>query len=118
MNSRKTFNKIEKNSRFFLRISQISALAILVLGLSCKEAKKENEENIVSVTTNSGPWSDMEKVVNSVKTPEFPDKTFSVLDYGAKADGGKIRSHAEPKVRMGRARIQCDPNSGNARLGD
>ena len=45
MNSRKAFNKIEKNSRFFLRISQISAVLLIMVGASCDENKTQQKKD-------------------------------------------------------------------------
>ncbi len=61
-------------ARFF-----ISLLIITIAFVSCKE--KSN-----TVTQNS-PWDKMHHIIENVGTITFPKKDFSVLEYGAIADG-------------------------------
>ena len=72
------FSEILKISKLFLRIPQIAPFVMLVIVVSCKGEEPAKEK---------GPWDMMQEVVESVKEPTFPDKTFNVVDYGAKADG-------------------------------
>jgi polygalacturonase len=62
-----------------------SALILFTIGgllfVSCQEKKKMITKSDLS------PWNKMKEIVESVKEPVFPDKTFSVLDYGAIGDG-------------------------------
>lgn len=52
-------------------------LFLLFATLSCKQetAKKE------------GHWSEMAKIVDAIVVPDFPERTFNILDYGAVSDG-------------------------------
>ena len=67
--------------RFFLCFSLAS-----VLLFSCKP--KKEEEKVVAV------FDAADKIINDIIIPEFPDKTFNVLDYGAIADGVTNNSDA------------------------
>lgn len=72
------FSEILKISKLFLRIPQIAPFVMLVIVVSCKGEEPAKEK---------GPWDMMQEVVESVKEPTFPKKTFNVVDYGAIADG-------------------------------
>lgn len=57
-------------------------LFVIIIGLiigSCKEKKTDTPENDV--------WAAMEKIIENVKEPSFPDKNFNIMDYGAISDG-------------------------------
>ncbi|NLP58697.1 glycoside hydrolase family 28 protein [Lutibacter sp. B1] len=53
---------------------------VLLIFVSCK-----NKKDSISSITNSS-WEIMYQVIDSVGTITFPDKTFNVLDFGAKSD--------------------------------
>jgi polygalacturonase len=40
-----------------------------------------------AVSADELPWPEAKKIVDETKLPTFPDKTFNVTDYGAKAGG-------------------------------
>ena len=58
----------------------ITSLSLLVIIISC--ATKNNKSD-----TSSVDWSKMDDILNSVKEPDFKNKTYSISDFGAVADG-------------------------------
>ncbi|HSQ47971.1 MAG TPA: glycoside hydrolase family 28 protein [Lutibacter sp.] len=68
-----------KNINFSKKFIQYMLLTLALLLVSCKEAKVELVEN--------NPWKIMQQILDSVAEPNFPDKTFNILDFGAVADG-------------------------------
>ncbi len=45
------------------------------------------EQSQPAADATSDPWKQMETVLAQIKAPAFPDRDFSVADYGAVADG-------------------------------
>ena len=68
----------------------ITSISLLVILISC--ATKNNKSDSSSVD-----WSKMDDILNSVKEPVFKNKTYSILDFGAVADGGKA-SKSETRI--------------------
>lgn len=97
----KLFDKIVKSSKFFLRISQTSLIVMTMFCVSCKGDKTLKEK---------GPWASMQQIVDNVKEPEFPDKTYNVLDFDAKADGVTKNTEAFKKA------IQACTNDGGGKV--
>lgn len=62
----------------------------LVTLTSCKDKKKE----IAKVNV----FDEADKIINSIKTPEFQDKTFNILDFGAVSDGETLNTEAIAKA--------------------
>jgi polygalacturonase len=73
--------KIDKpytNKRLSQRLVVVSfALSILLLGAFMPHVKQNAED----------PWKRMRDIRSEIKPPEFPNKKFSISDYGAVADG-------------------------------
>lgn len=66
-------------------------LSIFELTLnSCKDNKK--------AITEPSPFDVADKIIRSIKNPEFPDNTFNILDFGAVADGETNNSDAIKKA--------------------
>lgn len=63
----------------FFRII-IASVSVLVLSASCA-AKKDNPEGF------SADWSKMQDIIDAVKEPVFPNKKYSINEFGAIADG-------------------------------
>lgn len=64
-----------KNSIFFL---------LLLCLASCHEAGVHDETTTVS---KDDPWAKVGDILAQIQPPVFPDKTFDITEYGAKADG-------------------------------
>lgn len=74
---------------------KILCLCALIAGLvSCKSDQKQQESEIAHNTHQDSPWKKADEIINSITIPEFPDKTFNVKDYGAKADGSTDNTRA------------------------
>lgn len=67
-----------KNSIFFRYYIHVMALLSFVI-FSCEEKKNE--------TVDDSPWGEMKQIVDNLKLPVFPDKTFNVIDFGAVSGG-------------------------------
>lgn len=51
---------------------------------ACKSSVQSTED-----TTDA--WQEAEKIIESIVVPEFPDKNFNILDYGAE-EGGEVNN--------------------------
>ncbi|MDN3670638.1 glycoside hydrolase family 28 protein [Echinicola jeungdonensis] len=72
-----------KNNQFYLGL----LLVILVWG--CSGSKNEKTKD---------PWDELPGILEQIKAPEFQDKTFSITDFGAVADGETDASEAIQKA--------------------
>lgn len=63
-------------------------LNLILLMISC------GEKNLTKVVSEENPWDKMEIILAATKEPTFKNATFSVLDYGAKADGKTMNTEA------------------------
>lgn len=43
-------------------------------------------------TAHAGPWDDMEKLVQSIKQPSFPDKTYNIIKFGAAEKNPSVKN--------------------------
>ncbi|MFV0366705.1 MAG: glycoside hydrolase family 28 protein [Mangrovibacterium sp.] len=64
---------------------KLTLFAILLTFVACGNKQSETNEN-TNITT-ADPWQRCEEIIENLKDPVFPDKIFSILDYGAVADG-------------------------------
>jgi len=72
--------------RFFLNTS----LIILFLGsvaTACKEAPKEQKEVVDA-------FAAADRIIKDIVVPQFPDRDFNIVDFGAVADGGTDNTQA------------------------
>ncbi len=95
---------MQKNRREFLQILLASAGASFVLpNISFGQT--------ASATKNSADaWAEVPKILARIVPPKFPKKDFSILKYGAKADGttdnsGAIRRAIEDCHKKGGGRV-------------
>lgn len=80
--------KLRQCNRFWI-------LCILSLSLfACKNSGSGEGDNTALLEESESPWSKADEIVESITVPQFPDKTFNVEDYGAKADGTTDNSKA------------------------
>ena len=87
------------NTTYFLRI----VLYLFVFALSsCKENKK--------TTAATSAFAAADTIIASIKNPEFPDKTFNIMDFGAVADGVTNNTEAINKA------IDSCSNSGGGKV--
>ena len=68
----------------------------LVLGslYSCKNGSEDKEKAVAEEAESSSPWDKADEIIKNITVPTFPDTTFNVQDYGAKADGTTNNSQA------------------------
>lgn len=69
-------------------------LTVALIMFSCKNSTEKNDIAANEETTLNSPWDKADEIVKNMIVPEFPDKTFSVADYGAVADGTTNNSEA------------------------
>lgn len=81
------FYKINKIEQFLLSISQFALLCVFLVLVSCKENVSNSTENNNAFQGKVDPWVSMRVVIEKVKEPQFPDRNFNIIDFGAKADG-------------------------------
>lgn len=77
---------------------------ILVLTLSCASKRKTEWKS------SSGPLTEMEQLRTKITVPVFPDRIFSVADYGATGDGKTKNTDAFRKA------IEACNKSGGGRV--
>lgn len=63
-------------------------LNLVLLFISC------GEKNQTRVVSEENPWDKMEAILVATKEPTFKNVNYSVLDYGAKADGKTMNTEA------------------------
>ncbi|WP_373056641.1 glycoside hydrolase family 28 protein [Zunongwangia sp. H14] len=76
--------------KLFFRLLAACCLLGFTFMISCKAGKTE--------MNSDHAWKRADKILNNIQVPEFPDRTFEVLDYGAKADGITNNSEAFKKA--------------------
>lgn len=70
-------------------------LCILFTGLmSCKNNPQQSETAVAEDHLQDSPWKMADEIIKNIQVPQFPDKTFNVKDYGAKADGSSSNTKA------------------------
>jgi polygalacturonase len=65
---------------------------------SCKENPEQNKDSALDSLVIKSPWETADEIVKGITIPDFPDKIFNVLDYGANADGKTNNSEAFAKA--------------------
>lgn len=80
----------------FSQIKRRSFLAAITSGLaSCAlPAAKTSSNNQQLAAPNANAWDLAAEIVRNIKLPQIPARTFSVMDFGAKADGKYNNSSA------------------------
>ncbi|MGB8705886.1 MAG: glycoside hydrolase family 28 protein [Gillisia sp.] len=74
---------------------------------SCKGGDAHNDSVASQQVEKDSVWQVADQIVHNIKIPSFPDKSYSILDYGAKADGTSNNSEAFKK-----AIAACSENGG------
>ena len=66
------------------------------LFFSCKENvnDQKNTANNENVTVKDTVWSKADEIIANIQVPTFKDQSFSILDYGAVADGETLNTKA------------------------
>ncbi len=62
-----------------------NVLSLLLFFLVC--SCQHQDVNDTDSTVLDDPWSDVEGILSAINPPTFPDRTFNILEHGAKADG-------------------------------
>ena len=78
-------NTLSYQLRFLLYLFLASSLLF-----SCKPEKEKKEKSM--------DFSAADKIINSIKNPVFPNKTYNVIDFGAISDGETNNSEAIRKA--------------------
>ncbi len=107
-----SYCNIKKYITQILSISQIFLFCALLAFIGCKDekSKKDTEVQIEGIVEND-PWSAMDKVVESVVAPTFPDATFNIMDFGANPNGA-----ANNTMAFKEAIAACVENGGGVVL--
>ena len=81
-----------------MRKRLVAAAVRLVVGLGCVCVWSGCHRPLAvpAVGEAAGPWREAAAIVERVRPPRFPDRTFDITDYGAVADG---RSDATEAIR-------------------
>lgn len=80
-------------------------LSLALVLVSCKEIEKKDAK-----ISDVSPWNQMDAILENLKEPQFKDATFSILDYGAVADGKTFCTEAFQKA------IQACAEQGGGRV--
>ncbi|WP_082331950.1 glycoside hydrolase family 28 protein [Mangrovimonas xylaniphaga] len=80
------------------KLSFINLVMFVFVAIVCFFSCVEKKQQTTEMSQQDGPWKAMQKIVEQVKVPNFPDVTFSVLDYGAVADGTTENTEAFRKA--------------------
>lgn len=77
------------------KISSKVTMLVVMLSLvfnSCSHKVKKSQVG------KGSPWDKMDQIISSISEPQFPNKTFNVLDYGAVGDGKSDNTEAFKKA--------------------
>jgi len=88
----------------FFKPIKYSFFTLVFIVLSCNVKIQE-----VSSIEND-PWELMKKILNNIKEPEFKNVDYSILDYGAVADGKTMNTESFKKA------IQACSKNGGGRV--
>lgn len=80
-----------------LYVSHIRTLFLFALFAaitSCKNQPGQTETVMSEETQQDSPWKMADEIIKNITIPQFPDNTFNVADYGAKADGSSDNTKA------------------------
>ncbi|MDT0644638.1 glycoside hydrolase family 28 protein [Zunongwangia sp. F363] len=76
--------------KIFAKLSALLSVMGFLLFLSCKAGKTE--------LSSEKAWNRADKILEDIVVPHFPNRTFDVTEYGAKADGSTNNSEAFRKA--------------------
>lgn len=85
--------------RFFSSWNCLVLLGVLLMSVSCKVGKTSQVVD--------APWEKMKQVLKEVKEPLFKNKTYSIIEFGAVADG--VTNNAQS---INKAIQACAKNGG------
>lgn len=94
---------MKKNLNFSILISSLSIIFSLIASKSLAQSASNQHPN--------DPWIKLESILNEVTTPVFPNKTFNIIRFGAKADELSDNTQAIKK-----AIEQCSKQGGGTVL--
>ncbi len=83
--------KISREKRFLILVVGFSLSSIMALGIPIDELASTG--NLKIVEGNSG-WSSVPQILKRIVPPTFPERNFSITDYGAIADGKTLCTDA------------------------
>jgi len=69
------FMKVYSSFKFFT----LALCALTILFTGCKSGFQNKDSESI--------WNEADKIIASIKVPQFQDRNFNVMDYGAKANG-------------------------------
>lgn len=67
-----------------LRFTKFIILSVIMINVACTDKK-----NAQSIAEND-PWKELEIILKNTKEPTFKNSDYSILDYGAVADGKTV----------------------------
>ncbi|WP_324719957.1 glycoside hydrolase family 28 protein [Salinimicrobium sp. HB62] len=86
-------------------LKPLHILMFIVLVTSCKNVEKEETSTLGEIASEenlaldfSDPWKRADEIVENITVPEFQDKVFNIMDYGASANGEVSSSAAFAKA--------------------
>ncbi|AWW33296.1 glycoside hydrolase family 28 protein [Echinicola strongylocentroti] len=71
---------------------QYHSLFVMLLGLALMAGCKQEQQKEESKQPNA--WDQVAEILETIQAPEFPDRTFSITDYGAEGNGETDASKA------------------------
>lgn len=71
-----------------LRFTKFIILSVIMINVACTDKK-----NAQSIAEND-PWKELEIILKNTKEPTFKNSDYSILDYGAVADGKTVCTKA------------------------
>jgi len=83
----------------FLKTS-LTAILLVALFVSCAVKKQQSDSSVAD-------WSKMQRIIDHVKEPVFPNKTYLIGNFGAVADGKFDNTQAFKKAIQ-----ECTQNGG------
>ena len=83
--------------KYTRKLMVLSSCIMMLLMMNCKSKNQQHPDEI-ALSTSDSIWNNADEIIDAITVPQFSDKTFNVLDYGAIADGTTDNSEAFKKA--------------------